>query len=93
MACRVAVGEYCVGKVRVKQRCAGCRGIAERQQLHAFVLTKSVANSLRVLQVDALTPDIRDSKTHTLYDCTVNSLSNPTVYVTYHDAQAYPEVN
>jgi len=45
---------------------------------------------------DALTPDIRDQKTQTLYDTTVGLLSNdtmanPSIYVTYHDAQAYPE--
>ena len=60
MACRVLVGEYCLG---VK---------------------------------DALTPDIRDPTTQMLYDTTVGLLSNdtmanPSVYVTYHDAQAYPE--
>ena len=47
---------------------------------------------------NALTPDIRDPKTHTLYDSTVgilsgDSLANPSIYVTYHDAQAYPEVS
>mmetsp|Transcript_21478 Transcript_21478/g.52918 ORF Transcript_21478/g.52918 Transcript_21478/m.52918 type:complete len:924 (-) Transcript_21478:2660-5431(-) len=45
---------------------------------------------------NALTPDIRDAKTHTLYDSTVgllsgDSMSNPSIYVTYHDSQAYPE--
>ena len=45
---------------------------------------------------DALTPDVRDKKTQTLYDTTVGLLSNdtmanPSIYVTYHDAQAYPE--
>jgi len=45
---------------------------------------------------DALTPDVRDSSTQTLYDTTVGLLSNdtmanPSIYVTYHDAQAYPE--
>lgn len=40
---------------------------------------------------DALTPDVRDSKTLALYDSTVNNMSDPSVYVTYHDAQAYPE--
>ncbi|KAL3941345.1 MAG: hypothetical protein SGBAC_004290 [Bacillariaceae sp.] len=45
---------------------------------------------------NALTPDIRDQKTHTLYDSTVgllygDSMSNPSIYVTYHDSQAYPE--
>lgn len=43
-------------------------------------------------QQDALTPAIRDSRTHALYDTTVDNPLNPSVYVTYHDAQAYPEV-
>lgn len=46
---------------------------------------------------DALTPDVRDPKTHSLYDSTVgllrnDTMDNPSIYVTYHDAQAYPEV-
>lgn len=41
---------------------------------------------------DALTPAIRDTRTHSLYDTTVDNPLNPSVYVTYHDAQAYPEV-
>jgi hypothetical protein len=41
---------------------------------------------------DALTPDVRDAKTHQLYDSTVNDGYNPSIYVTYNDAQAYPEV-
>lgn len=45
---------------------------------------------------DALTPDIRDAKSHSLYNSTVglladDTLINPSIYVTYHDAQAYPE--
>ena len=52
-ACRVVVGEYCLGKR------------------------------------DALTPDVRSG--HTLYDSTVNNLRSPSIFVTYHDAQAYPE--
>jgi hypothetical protein len=47
---------------------------------------------------DALTPEIRDSKTQSLYDTTTgllsgDTMSNPSIYVTYHDAQAYPEVS
>ena len=46
---------------------------------------------------DALTPDVRDPVTQSLYDSTVgllhgDSMANPSIYVTYHDAQAYPEV-
>lgn len=55
MACRVAVGEFCQGRL------------------------------------DALTPDVRDHKSHLLYDSTVNSTVSPSIFVTYHDAQAYPE--
>ena len=28
---------------------------------------------------------------HQLYDSTVNNVGNPQIFVTYHDAQAYPE--
>lgn len=45
---------------------------------------------------DALTPDVRDARNHSLYDTTVgltssDTMANPSIYVTYHDAQAYPE--
>ena len=52
-ACRVVVGEYCLGKN------------------------------------EALTPDARQG--HQLYDTTVNDVKNPSIFVTYHDAQAYPD--
>jgi hypothetical protein len=62
MACRVVVGEYCIGTQ------------------------------------DALTPEIRDSKTQSLYDTTAgllsgDTMSNPSIYVTYHDAQAHPDIS
>ena len=38
---------------------------------------------------DALTPAVRTGLT--LFDSTVNQMDNPSIYVTYHDAQAYPE--
>merc|ERR1719377_230225 len=38
---------------------------------------------------NALAPDVRTG--HLLYDSTVDNLSNPNMYVTYHDSQAYPE--
>ena len=37
---------------------------------------------------DACIPDERQC--HTLYDTTVDDVQNPTIFVTYHDAQAYP---
>ena len=44
-----------------------------------------------------MTPDVRDGVSQSLYDTTVgllsgDTMSNPSIYVTYHDAQAYPEV-
>jgi hypothetical protein len=42
-------------------------------------------------KTDAITPDVRCAKTHSLYDSTVDRMNNPGIYVTYHDAQAYPE--
>jgi len=38
---------------------------------------------------DAPAPDVR--KGHQLYDSTVNDTNSPGIFVTYHDAQAYPE--
>ena len=40
---------------------------------------------------DARTPDLRDAAKNILYDSTVDNFTNPSLYVTYHDAQAYPE--
>ncbi|CAB9502247.1 TCDD-inducible poly [ADP-ribose] polymerase [Seminavis robusta] len=55
LACRVVVGEYCVGRE------------------------------------DALTPDVREEQSQILFDSTVDNVEDPTLFVTYHDAQAYPE--
>jgi hypothetical protein len=40
---------------------------------------------------DALIPDVRPGGGNQLYDSTVNHVSAPSIFVTYHDAQAYPE--
>ena len=40
-------------------------------------------------QSNALAPSIRQG--NILYDSTVDNVSNPCMYITYHDAQAYPE--
>ena len=83
MACRVVVGEYCKGKV---SRVAALH-------LHIpFCARLSHMHTSCEPQQDALTPDIRDRRTQSLFDSTVNNTSDPAIYVTYHDAQAYPEV-
>merc|ERR1712054_332303 len=38
---------------------------------------------------NVLTPDVREG--NILYDTTVDTVENPRIFVTYHDAQAYPE--
>jgi len=40
---------------------------------------------------DALSPEARDSSGLHLYDSTVDSVQDPSIFVTYHDAQAYPD--
>ena len=38
---------------------------------------------------NALTPAVRHGSL--LFDTTVDDMANPSIYVTYNDAQAYPE--
>ena len=40
---------------------------------------------------DGLTPGVRDDRMNLLYDTTVDDMKKPSIFVTYHDAQAYPE--
>ena len=40
---------------------------------------------------DGLTPAVRDDAKNLLYDTTVDDMRRPSIFVTYHDAQAYPE--
>jgi len=53
MACRVVVGEYCLGRK------------------------------------DAVTPDVRDRKSHSLYDSTVDTMEDPRIYVTYRKSASF----
>ena len=42
-------------------------------------------------KTDARTPDVRNPATNELYDSTVDNTNNPSIFVTYHDAQPYAE--
>jgi len=42
-------------------------------------------------KMDQLAPDVRDARIDLLYDSTVDNVRDPSIFVTYHDAQAYPE--
>ena len=55
---------------------------------HMFLCRVVVGEYCRGVR-DALTPAVRQG--HTLYDSTVDNVGNPGMYITYHDAQAYPE--
>ena len=58
---------------------------AQRIQ-HMFLCRVTVGEYCSGLR-DALTPGVREG--NLLYDSTVNSMNDPSIYVTYHDAQAY----
>jgi len=40
---------------------------------------------------DAVCPSVRDADKHLLFDTTVDNVNDSGIFVTYHDAQAYPE--
>ena len=53
-------------------------------------LVRVVVGQYCLGQKDQIAPDVRQG--HQLYDTTVDRMtSSPGIYVTYHDAQAYPE--
>ncbi len=59
---------------------------------HKFILACNVVVGEFCLgKTDARTPDLRDAAKNILYDSTVDNMNNPSLYVTYHDAQATPE--
>lgn len=63
----------------------------DKQGVQTLILARVCVGIYCAGRSSQLIPDVRDSATQLLYDSTVDSLSNPSIYVTYHDAQAYPE--
>jgi hypothetical protein len=59
-----------------------------RGERHMF-LCRVLAGEYSLGKEDQPTPDVRTGTE--LYDSTVNNLADPTISVTYHDSQAYPE--
>ena len=55
---------------------------------HMFLCRVVVGEYCKGVQ-NALTPAVRDGSL--LFDTTVDKMANPSIYVTYNDAQAYPE--
>ena len=49
------------------------------------------SSSARGPRAPDVTPDVRDARRNLLYDTTVDNMADPSIFVTYHDAQAYPE--
>ena len=47
--------------------------------------------SLRGRRLLLVVPHVRDTETNQLFDSTTNNMRSPGMFVTYHDAQAYPE--
>lgn len=59
---------------------------------HKYILACSVVvGEFCRGKTNARTPDLRDAAKNILYDSTVDNPSRPSLYVTYHDAQCYPE--
>jgi len=63
------------------------------QGVQSIFLVRAVVGQYCKGVKDALTPDIRDNAKNLLFDSTVDTDpgKEPSIYVTYHDAQAYPE--
>ena len=57
---------------------------------HMFLCRVAVGEYYKGVQ-NALTPAARHGSRAVLFDSTVDDMANPTIFVTYHDAQAYPE--
>jgi len=63
------------------------------QGVQSIFLVRAVVGQYCKGVKDALTPGIRDNAKNLLFDSTVDTDpgKEPSIYVTYHDAQAYPE--
>ena len=63
------------------------------QGVQSIFLVRAVVGQYCKGVKDALTPEVRDAAKNLLYDSTVDTDpgKEPSIYVTYHDAQAYPE--
>lgn len=61
------------------------------QGIQHMFLCRVVVGEYTQGKQDALVPDARPGGGHLLYDSTVNDKKPPSIFVTYHDAQAYPE--
>jgi poly [ADP-ribose] polymerase 10/14/15 len=59
------------------------------QSVQHMLLCRVVTGEFGLGVPDALAPPARTGVI--LFDSTVNNLADPTIFVTYHDAQAYPE--
>jgi len=63
--------------------------VPDRNGFQYVMLCRVIIGEYCLGQRDALTPDVRDSDTNTLYDSTVDNLKNPSVFVTYHGEFVY----
>ena len=97
--CRVVIGEYCQG---VQDALTPAVRPTWRDVLVLFSHMHA-RSSARLFHSIHPTPAFMSStgikllchqqvrQGHQLYDSTVNNVGNPQIFVTYHDAQAYPE--
>ena len=57
---------------------------------HIF-LAKVLTGEFTVGSSHYVTPPPKDENSHTLYDSIVDNVSNPSIFVIFRDAQAYPD--
>ena len=85
--CRYGKGVYFARDASYSSSTTYSRPNAKGEQ-HMF-LCRLTVGEFCLGKDNALTPDVRTGAI--LYDTTVNDMRDPGIYVSYHDAQAYPD--
>ena len=67
-------------------------GLKRADELAAKIANKAAEAAEKAVQNgDPVEAAVRNAVTRQLYDTTTNRATAPSMFVTYHDAQAYPE--
>ena len=64
---------------------------SDRDELQSIFLCKVLVGEYGQGERDCAAPPWRSQQEHLRFDSTVDNLQKPVIYVTYHDAQVYPD--
>jgi hypothetical protein len=64
---------------------------SDKSGVKRMIFCRAIVGECCVGRSNQLVPDVRVTATQQLYDSTVDRKGNPSIFVTYHDAQVYPE--